>query len=473
MVLKARHSSSGETVVLKLLHDPTPETRARFLREAETLASLRHPNLLRVTDLSQGPTGTPYMVMEFIRGRDLSDWVRTGGVPTHEVLVSTLASLADTLHYCHEEGLVHRDVKPKNVMIEEGSGRVVLVDFGLIKRDRLRAAWSTQDRQSLTLEGSTVGTPGYMPPEQVSVAHGEVDRRSDVYALGAVLYFLLTAEKPFKGVSPLNVIVKVLQADPPDPRSVNPDVSGALADLCQQCMAKDMAERPVSAQVFADALRASLHVPANDRRRRWGLMAFAVALAVFSAGALGVEVSRSESAPPETRAESGPTTGAEPAAGSEPSPEQLTSQAMAASEAGQVEEAAELLRQAAERGHVSAMYNLGKWLEKGQGVAKDESEAAQWFLRAAEEGDQWAMYDLGKKLEDGRGVPKDATAAAEWFRKAAKMGHEWAMYDLGVSLAEGRGVRKDEGQAEYWLSLAAKDEGVREYAEMELSKLRR
>ncbi|MBL4846530.1 MAG: serine/threonine protein kinase [Planctomycetes bacterium] len=149
-----------------------------------------------------------------------------------------LNEVARTLHYCHEQGIVHRDVKPENVMIEAGSGRVVLVDFGLIRRDRLRAAWSTQDEQSLTQEGTTLGTPSYMPPEQVSSEIGQVDRRSDVYALGALLYFLLTGELPFTGANAVNVLIQVLEAAPPDPRRVNAEVPDALAKLCMQCMAK-------------------------------------------------------------------------------------------------------------------------------------------------------------------------------------------------------------------------------------------
>jgi TPR repeat protein/predicted Ser/Thr protein kinase len=438
VVLKARHVSSGETVVLKLLLDANVETRERFLREGQTLSSLRHPNLLRVTDMCELPNGTPYMVMEFIRGRNLSDWVRTAGVPDQEALVSVLGSLADTLHYCHEQGLVHRDIKPKNVMIEEGSERVVLVDFGLIKRDRLRAAWSTQDRQSLTSEGSIIGTPEYMPPEQVSVRHGEVDRRSDVYALGAVLYFLLTGEKPFTGVTGINIIVQVLQAEPPDPRIVNPGTSDALAELCRRSMAKDMADRPVSAQAFADTLRGRASAPARGRGHAWGAIALATALAVLAV-ALGVQSARSDPAPPEARAE--------PELPEEPSVEQLLEQALAANQEGRLENAAALFRRAAEMGSPEAMSSLGSMLEDGRGVAQDEAQGVEWYRRAAKKGHQAAMVRLGSMLEKGRGVAEDETQAVEWYRRAAKKGNPEGMSNLGSMLEKGRGAVKDETQA--------------------------
>lgn len=474
-VLKARHISRGTTVALKLLLSADPEGYARFHREAETLARLRHPNLLEVDGYGQLPNGTPYLAMEFVRGQDLSDLIRTHGRLGPEDLAEILLPLAETLHYCHEQGVVHRDVKPQNVMLEAETGRMLLVDFGLIKRDRLRQAWSTQDRQSLTQEGTILGTPAFMPPEQVSEEFGQVDPRSDVYALGALLYFLLTGRKPYEGQSMVNVIVKVMGSPPPDPRAVVPSVPTSLAELCLQCMAKDMSERPASAAEFAEALRAHLLSAPEEGRRSWVAGAL-VCVGLLGAALGGLLLAKPEPVEPSVRpaiASASPrlkpsAQASAPASPSSPPPAPSKSpvdgealyEAALAHENGQgvpkdVSRAKEAYRQAALRGHVLAAYRLGALLdlEEGPGAWK---AAAGWFQRAAEGGSTHAMNRLGRAYQDGRGVAHDRAQALAWHRRAADTGDVLGMYSLSLLFASGSRSPSDYEQAREWAGRAAR-----------------
>ncbi|MBL4850518.1 MAG: SEL1-like repeat protein [Planctomycetes bacterium] len=458
LVLRAKHSDLGTPVAVKVLLDLDPESLARFQREGKTLARLRHPNLLRVDALGfEG--GTPYMAMELVRGQDLADRVRREGPLSLEALGSTLGVVSRTLHYCHENGIVHRDLKPQNVMIEAESGRVLLVDFGLIRRDRLRHAWATQDEHSLTQEGTILGTPAYMPPEQVSAEFGSVDRRSDVYSLGALLYFLLTGEQPFAGPTLVNVLIQVLESAPPDPRRVNPAIPDGLAELCLQCMAKPMDERPLSAEVFADELEACLLERPGPTRRPGLALALSLGgiLLLLLAGSLVWQAS--EDSPPTVTLGS-PTWPPRPSPSPSSRPSEHSSslfgRGVAALEANRDRDARDLFRRAAEEGHVQAMLDLAALLGSGGGGTRNRAEAARWFRRAADLGNAEAMYRLAVSYQKGLGVPRDEAQAAEWYRRAGERGHARGMFGRGLMLEEGLGVTKDEAKAAAWYRRATR-----------------
>lgn len=255
VVYKARQPGIDRTLAIKVLLTPTPNHLERFKQEAQVLARLQHPNLPKVMDLGED-SGRPYMVMEFLEGTDLGDVIREQGPLDADAAVEILATIARTLQHCHEHGVVHRDLKPGNVMIKVGTGSPVLVDFGLLKRDpQTFGELSTDQRASLlTQTGETLGTPSYMAPEQTDPSFGAIGPHTDVYALGATLYCLLTGEAPFKGATSYNVILKVMQELPPDPRRIRPEVPSHLADLCMRAMAKEVGERPASAERFAGEL---------------------------------------------------------------------------------------------------------------------------------------------------------------------------------------------------------------------------
>src|SRR4051812_4081046 len=186
VVYKARQETLDRTVAVKVLSEhlaTSDEFMQRFTREARTAANMRHPNVITVHDFGQDERGVPYLVLEFIEGATLADLMDAGLDDAR--IPDLLDQVAAGLDYAHRRGVVHRDVKPGNVLLTE-DGRAVLADFGL--------AWLLEGAH-LTMAGGVIGTPEYMSPEQSS--GDPVDHRTDVYALGVVLFEMLSGERPF------------------------------------------------------------------------------------------------------------------------------------------------------------------------------------------------------------------------------------------------------------------------------------
>lgn len=238
---------------------------ARLLREARSTAQLRHPAIVPVHEVSTRD-GQPFIVSDFIDGPTLAQEIgRRRFSPDESAAI--VAQLADALDYAHACGIVHRDVKPGNVLLPE-PGRPVLADFGLAHLARAEVG--------LTRQGDVLGTPAYMAPEQARGDVGAVDGRTDVYALGAVLYELLAGRPPFAGTSAASVLYAVLHRDPEPPGAVGGDVPADLATVCRKAMAREPSRRYGSARELADDLRRYLaHEPVTARPpgplRRLGL----------------------------------------------------------------------------------------------------------------------------------------------------------------------------------------------------------
>ena len=252
----------GRPVALKFLLDERPSAGKRFRQETRVLRALQHPNLVQAYESGQAE-GVSWLAMEQIKGQSLFELVEAHGLPTTARIGALLATLAHALDYCHAQGLVHRDLKPENVLIERGSGRCVLVDFGLVKRDAERMHLATLDEGGpLSLSGTVKGTPGYMAPEQIDPqGFAGVSPQTDVYALGGLLYYLLCGEAPFRGKVPAVVMRKVLKRPAPDPRQIAPQAAPALAALSMACLAKDPAARPPGAKAFAAAVAQAAGIP--------------------------------------------------------------------------------------------------------------------------------------------------------------------------------------------------------------------
>jgi serine/threonine protein kinase len=247
VVYRARQDSLERTVAVKILSEnlaASPEFMERFRREARTAANLRHPNVITVFDFGQDERGVPYLVLEYIEGPTLAD-LMDGGLEDKRV-PDLLDQIAAGLDYAHARGVIHRDIKPGNVLLTD-DGRAVLADFGL--------AWLLEGAH-LTLTGGVIGTPEYMAPEQ---AGGEpIDHRADVYSLGVVLYEMLVGERPFVAETPIAVLLQHLQDAPPSVLEARPDLPLAVGGVVAKALAKAPGERHQSAGALARAFREAL-----------------------------------------------------------------------------------------------------------------------------------------------------------------------------------------------------------------------
>jgi PAS domain S-box-containing protein len=246
VVFRARDRVLGLSVALKVFHPMVGGGRIptrRIFREAEAVARLDHPGIIRIYEVGEFESH-PFIVTEFCPGGSLTDRVTGAPIAPREA-VALVEAVARAAHHAHEHGIVHRDIKPSNILLGEGSPK--LIDFGI-------AAFREEAEDVATAESQVLGTPAYMSPEQAAGMGHRVDRRSDVYSLGAVLYQLLTGELPFRGTR-LALLHQVLHGEPRPPRSVNDKVPRDLETICLKAMAKEPGRRYATAEAFADDLR--------------------------------------------------------------------------------------------------------------------------------------------------------------------------------------------------------------------------
>jgi TolB-like protein/predicted Ser/Thr protein kinase len=269
VVYRAHQKSLNRTVALKVIGLGPWTTEAhltRFRREAEAAASLEHLGIVSIHEVGERE-GCCYFSMKFVEGGQLDEAVKRESMPIRRV-VQLIAKLARTVHYAHEHGILHRDIKPGNILLDE-KGEPLLTDFGLA---RLVEAESTVTR---TLE--VMGTPGYMAPEQAAGETTKVNKATDIYGLGAVFYQLLTGHPPFAGATSYQTIRLLLDTEPRPPRLWNRKIGRELSTICLKCLEKDPKRRYSSALALAEDLEHWLkHEPIRahrtgvfDRGRKW------------------------------------------------------------------------------------------------------------------------------------------------------------------------------------------------------------
>ncbi len=253
-VYRAEQTNLGRTVAVKIVHPHLAGEEnavARFITEARAASRLNHPNSVAVIDFGKTPDGQLYLVMEYLRGKDLARVAYEEGPLPFRRIVNVLRQVLAALFEAHHLDIIHRDLKPENIILEPvrgGGDFVKVVDFGLAKM-QVEAS-----QPSITSPGIVCGTPEYMSPEQ---GRGDpLDPRSDLYAVGVIMYQLLTGRLPFEAESPTQVVLQHLSKPPPDPNQVAPDraIPKVLVDIVYRALAKEASDRYATADVFSEAL---------------------------------------------------------------------------------------------------------------------------------------------------------------------------------------------------------------------------
>src|SRR3989475_407330 len=267
VVYQARDERLKRQVAIKVLPPELAfreEIRIRFLREAETAARLSHPHIVPIHSVGEGPDGLVYFVMAYVDGESLAARLkRRGRLPAEEarrVMIET----ADALGAAHAVGIIHRDVKPDNILLEGSRGRVVVTDFGIAK-----ALSSTTGSATLTATGVAIGTPHYMSPEQAA-GDREIDGRSDLYSLGVVSYQTLTGELPFSAPTVPGILMKHNTEQPPLITDRRPEVPEDLAACVMRSLEKDPDDRWPTADALRRALEARSATMSRSRRTSGG-----------------------------------------------------------------------------------------------------------------------------------------------------------------------------------------------------------
>ena len=252
VVWKARQISLNRIVAVKLLlagKFSSPEFVQRFRAEAEAAANLQHPNIVAIHEVGEHE-GHQYFSMDYVEGQNLAQLVLDQPLSAQRS-ATLLKAVVEAVHYAHQKGILHRDLKPANILLDLNDQPRV-TDFGLAKR--LDDSQFSNTSNQLTLTGQVLGTPAYTSPEQAGGKRGEVGPLTDVYSLGAVLYFLLTSRAPFVSNTLEETLRQVHETEPISPRLLNPAVPRDLETICRKCLNKDPRRRYESAQALADDL---------------------------------------------------------------------------------------------------------------------------------------------------------------------------------------------------------------------------
>jgi tRNA A-37 threonylcarbamoyl transferase component Bud32 len=246
VVWKARQSNLNRDVALKMIRAgalASPDEVARFLREAEAAANLQHPNIVAIHEVGEHD-GQHYFSMDLVDGRDLAALIAEGPLAPQRA-ARYVKTIAEAIHFAHQRGTLHRDLKPQNVLVD-AADQPRITDFGLAK--------IMKDDSQLTQSGVIMGSPSYMPPEQAASRHGEISPASDVYSLGAMLYELLTCRPPFCGVTAMATLREVMESEAIPPRRLKADIPPDLETICLKCLEKLPNSRYPTARALAEEL---------------------------------------------------------------------------------------------------------------------------------------------------------------------------------------------------------------------------
>ncbi|HEV8060334.1 MAG TPA: protein kinase [Gemmataceae bacterium] len=246
VVWKARQTSLKRDVALKMIRAgalASPEEVERFLREAEAAANLQHPNIVAIHEVGEHDS-QHYFSMDYVAGRDLGAIVKNGPLSAEQA-ARYVEVIAEAIHFAHQRGTLHRDLKPQNVLID-AADQPRITDFGLAK--------FMKDDSGVTQSGVPMGTPSYMPPEQAAGRLGDIGPASDVYSLGAILYELLTGRPPFRGATAMDTLLEVMEVEPTAPRKLKAEIPPDIETICLKCLEKAPSARYPTARALAEEL---------------------------------------------------------------------------------------------------------------------------------------------------------------------------------------------------------------------------
>ncbi len=255
VVYRGRDTKLKRPVAVKVLHEHLAKretSRRRFQREARAVARLDHPNIIDVYDFSDEAEDASYIVMEYIPGRNLREFVDSHRAPPPEIVSLMGVIIADALEHAHEHGVIHRDLKPENIMVTD-DGRLTLMDFGIAH---------VADAETMTQTGSLLGSPAHMAPEIIDGR--EVNESSDVFSLGTVLYYLSTGEFPFRGDNPSHLLREIVEGNFREAGAVEPKMSRQLDDIINHCLQRHPEDRPASIGVLRESLLQSVETLGPD-----------------------------------------------------------------------------------------------------------------------------------------------------------------------------------------------------------------
>lgn len=465
-VYKAQHAGMSTLIrALKMLSlTPDKQTLERFNREANVMAKCeKHGNIVQIFDYECDPKYTPYLVMEYVEGVTLKTHLEKEGALKIPAVLNIARQVAKALQWAHtcDPPVIHRDIKPANIMIENRTGRVVVMDFGIAKE--LGAT-------GLTRFGVAPGTLKYMSSEQLRVE--ELDGRSDIYALGMVMYEAYAGRHPLADLDDDDCVREV--RDNRAEFDVSFIENEAFRDLVRKAIAKSRDQRYGNIVDFSTDLEGcqrKLEIegakPAAEVARQriqecgfredagvlrskarekythadtlllqaeqhWETQAYTMAKQQYDLA---------YAAYTDARAAANYWLGEEYYDGAGTEPDYMR--------------ATECYRKAADQGHPEAQTSLGFLYENGSGVTRDDVQAVMWYRKAAEQKEPYGQANLGLMYGAGKGVPQDDVEAIKWYRLAADQSHASAQYSLGLSYEYGLGVTKDAEEAMRWYRKAA------------------
>jgi eukaryotic-like serine/threonine-protein kinase len=435
-VFQARDRETGDVLAIKILRPEIAREAAmaeRFKNELRLARRITHKNVCRIYDFNRIDS-LAYITMEYVDGETLRAAIdRTGALPVARV-AALLRDIGTGLSEAHAQGVIHRDLKPENIMIA-GSGSVKIMDFG-IARSMEAGATTTQ---------TLIGTPAYMSPEQVQ-GRG-VDARSDIYALGLILYECLTGRRAFAAPTPVAVAIKQVQERPTALHSIRADVPRVLEAAVMRCLEKEPARRFASIaellHTFTRAGPQAMAAAPTPRRLLWWIVPV-VAVAVVGA-VLTKRHNSANPSSPSAPAASAPAVSPANARAAPVAPEPRATvenkEATVPAPAEKTQEpriSIERLQHEAESGNAQAQLRLARLLANGPAALRDEPKAREWLERSAQQGNAEAQFMLGWMYENGRGGDRDPRTALAWYQRAAQAGHEGAEKNLARLKERGR-----------------------------------